>query len=105
MRTEVDRPTRREVLAAFGCSTLALSIGPGHGYAASTVSGTVFHDRGGSGRRRWGDPGIPGVMVSNGRDVVVTDGDGRWRLNVVETDSVFVIKPPHWTTPLAGSLP
>jgi hypothetical protein len=62
----------------------------------------VFDDRSGTGRRRAGDPGIAGVMVSNGRDVVLTDADGRWRLPLAEGDSVFVIKPPHWSTPSRG---
>src|SRR5437762_13131564 len=45
-------------------------------------------------------------MVSNGRDVVLTDADGRWRLPVADGDSVFVIKPPYWTTPVGiGGVP
>ena len=45
-------------------------------------------------------------MVSNGRDVVRTDTEGRWRLPVAEGESIFVIKPPHWITPLGpGGVP
>jgi hypothetical protein len=38
-------------------------------------------------------------MVSNGRDVVRTDSDGRWSLPVVSGDHLFVIKPSNWATP------
>ncbi len=99
-------PTRREVIAAGGASALALSTGIGMAERATIASGVVFDDRSGEGRRRLGDPGIAGVMVSNGRDVELTDADGRWRLPLSEGDSVFVIKPPHWSTPSGdGGLP
>jgi hypothetical protein len=93
------RPTRRQVITAAGASALALTAGAGFAERPTVASGHVFHDRSETGRRRDGDPGIPGVMVSNGRDVVLTDADGRWRLPVADGESVFVIKPPHWTTP------
>ena len=65
------------------------------------ASGVVFEDGGRNGAgARPGDPGIAGVLVSNGREVVTTDADGRWRLPVVDGDSIFVIKPPNWSTPL-----
>jgi len=31
--------------------------------------------------------------------VVRTDAEGRWRLSVCDGGSVFVIKPPHWSSP------
>ncbi|KAB2920310.1 MAG: Cna protein B-type domain containing protein [Hyphomicrobiaceae bacterium] len=66
----------------------------------------VFDDRGRTGRRRPGDPGIANVMVSNGRDIVRTAADGSWSLPVAEGDSLFVIKPPSWTTPIGfGGIP
>jgi hypothetical protein len=100
------RPTRRQVITAAGASALALTAGVGFAERPTFASGHVFHDRSETGRRRDGDPGIPGVMVSNGRDVVLTDADGRWRLPVADGDSVFVIKPPHWTTPVGiGGVP
>jgi hypothetical protein len=40
-------------------------------------------------------------MVSNGRDVVLTDAEGRWSLPVEDGDAIFVIKPTGWATPLA----
>ncbi|MBV8616991.1 MAG: calcineurin-like phosphoesterase family protein, partial [Acetobacteraceae bacterium] len=44
--------------------------------------------------------GVPGVMVSNGRDVVKTDAEGRWSLPVQAGDALFVIKPTGFATPL-----
>jgi hypothetical protein len=92
--------TRREIMAAAGASALALSVGAGLSQRPVVAMGCVFEDRSGAGRRRPGDPGLAGVMVSNGRDVVRTDADGAWRLPVTDGDSLFVIKPPHWSTPV-----
>lgn len=95
------RPSRREVIAGAGASALAL---PGSGLAQRPpqqlpmARGVVFEDRRGDGRRRPSDRGIAGVMVSNGRDVALTVSDGSWSLPVESGDSIFVIKPPHWTT-------
>lgn len=67
------------------------------------AQGTVFHDRSGSGQRRSGDPGVAGVAVSNGREVTLTDEQGRWRLPVEEdATSFFVIKPRGWRTRLSS---
>ena len=88
-------------MLGVGASVLALSS---HGTAgrdlgAAHASGVVFEDRNGSGCRRPGDPGIADVMVSNGRDVIRTDSEGRWSLPVASGDHLFVIKPSNWTTP------
>ncbi|MBL8064323.1 MAG: calcineurin-like phosphoesterase family protein [Chthonomonadaceae bacterium] len=64
------------------------------------AEGVVFHDRNRSGKREAGDPGVSGVCVSNGRDVVKTDAQGRWRLPVTEDTILFVIKPSGWQVPL-----
>ena len=106
MRRGVERqPSRREIIAAGAASVLTLS--GGLGVAAPVVAaGTVFHDRRGTGTRMPGDPGIAGVMVSNGRDVVLTDSEGRWRLPAAAGGDVFLIKPPHWATPIgSGGVP
>jgi C terminal of Calcineurin-like phosphoesterase/Calcineurin-like phosphoesterase len=95
-----DRPSRRQVLAGAGASALALS---GSTFAArpAVARGVVYRDERGEGQRRSADRGIPGIMVSNGRDVTLTGPDGTWSLIVEPGDSVFVIKPPHWTTRLS----
>ncbi|MCB8883304.1 calcineurin-like phosphoesterase family protein [Acidisoma cellulosilytica] len=68
--------------------------------AAETAQGIVFEDKDGSGHRTADAQGIPDVMVSNGRDVVLTDAQGGWSLPVQAGDSVFVIKPTGWMTPV-----
>jgi hypothetical protein len=96
------RPSRRQVLAGAGASALAASSS---GLASQPViaRGVVYEDRRGEGPRRPGDRGIPGVMVSNGLDVTVTGPDGAWALPVEPGDSIFVVKPPHWTTRLSSA--
>ncbi|MBC8064072.1 MAG: calcineurin-like phosphoesterase C-terminal domain-containing protein [Chlorobia bacterium] len=64
------------------------------------AEGFVFHDRNGSGKRDESDPGIAGIAVSNGREVVLTDRNGRWKLPVDEDTILFVIKPSGWKVPL-----
>jgi C terminal of Calcineurin-like phosphoesterase/Calcineurin-like phosphoesterase len=66
--------------------------------ARISATGVVFDDRNGDGIRRSGG-GIPNILVSNGRDVVATDDEGRWNLPVADGDHLFVVKPSHWTTP------
>jgi calcineurin-like phosphoesterase family protein len=65
---------------------------------AVSARGIVYEDSRGGGPRRLSDHGIPGVMVSNGREVALTGPDGGWSLPIGPGDSVFVIKPPHWAT-------
>jgi len=93
--------TRRRAIATIGAagtlllpSRLNLAAGTPH---PDIAFGTVFEDRNGDGRGAKAR-GIAGVMVSNGLDVTMTDSDGRWSLPVQSGDSIFVIKPSHWTT-------
>jgi hypothetical protein len=83
-----------------GCRLLAPEPGPpprDPGFA----DGVVFDDRDGDGRRGAGEPGIPGVAVSNGRDVVRSDRFGRYRLALDDDTLLFVVKPSGWATPLS----
>lgn len=98
--SHILRPSRREMIAGAGASALALTTGPGFAARSVMASGTVFEATRADGQRRQGDRGLAGVLVSNGRDVVRTDADGRWRLPITPGDSVFVIKPSNWSTPL-----
>jgi hypothetical protein len=98
--------TRRMALAGIAAASIAASRAEADSTtppAAGTVTaqGSVFEDADGSGRRQASSAGVPNVMVSNGRDVVTTDAEGRWALAVREGDSIFVIKPTGWMTPLA----
>ncbi len=70
------------------------------------AQGFVFEDLDGDGVRDPDEPGLPGVRVSNGVDVVRTDDAGRWALPVGDDTILFVIKPRDWWPPLdANGLP
>jgi len=99
LRSCAHQSSRREFMVAGAGAAAALSLRGGLSLAVpALVAGSVFYDRRGTGSRGPGDPGLAGVMVSNGREVVLTDGDGRWRLPARHADEIFLIKPPHWTT-------
>ena len=67
--------------------------------AAETARGTVYEDLNGDGRYQDTEPGVPGVTVSNGLDVVDTDADGRYRIPIEEGDTLFITKPSGWAVP------
>ena len=93
--------TRRHTLVGASAAGLALALGnAGAASPGSTARGIVFDDARGTGERRPDSKGIPGVMVSNGEDVALTDAEGRWSLPVADGDTVFVVKPSGWMTPL-----
>ncbi|KMO13424.1 calcineurin-like phosphoesterase C-terminal domain-containing protein, partial [Methylobacterium platani] len=52
------------------------------------------------GRRGPGDPGLPDVLVSNSREVVRTDAEGRYALPVGDEAVIFVVKPTGFSLPL-----
>lgn len=71
--------------------------GPGDG---NTIAGVVFEDSNGDGKRQPGEKGIPGVLVSNGLDVVRTDSEGGYEVDVRPDMDVFVIQPSGWKVPV-----
>lgn len=97
-------PTRRRFLQSMLAGGAAFVVGqPANAQDTVYAEGVVFHDRNGSGQRDEGDPGVPDVRVSNGREVTVTDENGRWRLPLEgDRTTLFVIKPSGWRTPLSG---
>lgn len=97
--TDEAMPSRREAVSLMGAA--AASFAPwmpafAHAAEGTTATGIVFEDRSGTGRRQADDPGVPGALVSNGRDVVRTDANGRYSLPIGEEGLVFVIKPPGY---------
>jgi hypothetical protein len=66
----------------------------------ATVSGLVFEDRDGSGVASPANPGLAGVLVSNGRDVAVTGPDGRYTLPLPDEATIFVVKPAGFMPPV-----
>ncbi len=75
---------------------------PGTARSEEPARGVVFEDRNGDGRRDAGEPGLADVGVSNGRDVVKTDREGRYELPAIEGQAVFVIKPRDFMTPVSA---
>jgi len=68
---------------------------------AETARGVVFNDANANGARDAGEKGLAGVAVSNGREVVRTDKQGRWELPADDDVIFFVVKPTGWITPLS----
>ena len=60
---------------------------------AACTHGEVFEDRDGDGSRDRGEPGLAGIAMSNGRDIIRSDADGAYRLPPRAGAEVFVIKP------------
>lgn len=71
-------------------------------FAQTTATGTVYHDLNKNGRKEIGEPGIANVCVSNGKEVVKTDKNGKWALPVGDDTGFFVIKPAEYAVPLTG---
>jgi len=105
-------PSRREFLASMGMGAGALAlyssdlVAPLLGQSSlgdgAMVDGVVFHDLNGDGIRQGGEPGVPGVLVSNGLDVVRTDAEGRYRLPVRDDMNLTVVQPSGWRVPVDG---
>jgi hypothetical protein len=97
-------PSRREVVKGGAAAALAAAVVPVSQVLATestgTVSGTVYENRSGGVRREANDPGVAGVLVSNGYDVVKTDAAGRYTLPVDDESIIFVIKPTGYTAPV-----
>jgi hypothetical protein len=96
--------TRREVLVGAASGLTLAAIDPTRARAdeagGSTVSGLVFEDRDGSGVAGDANPGLPGVLVSNGRDVAATGPDGRYTLPLPDEATIFVVKPAGFMPPV-----
>lgn len=72
--------------------------------AATRAVGVVFHDANGNRRFDEGEQPLPDVRVSNGREIVRTDAQGRYELPVDDDTILFVIKPRGWRTPLSSDM-
>jgi len=98
------KPSRRAVMKYGAAGVISAAVNPVSPILAAvssgTVSGTVYEDRSGGVRRQPSDPGIAGVLVSNGRDVVKTDAAGRYSLPVDDESIIFVIKPTGYALPV-----
>ncbi len=99
--------SRRDVVKYGAATALSAAILPlNRAFAAEggTVSGIVYENRSGGVHRQASDPGIAGVLVSNGRDVVKTDAAGRYTLALEDESVIFVIKPTGYAAPVDAEM-
>ncbi|TCP47350.1 calcineurin-like phosphoesterase family protein [Tamaricihabitans halophyticus] len=66
---------------------------------ANVLTGRVFQDDNRDSASD-GERGVPGVVVSNGRDVVTTDSEGRYRLPAFDNMTVFITQPAGYQVPM-----
>lgn len=96
-------PWRGRGLALLATLALAAAAAAAGTTEAPTgvARGLVFEDRNRNGLQDPGEPGLPGVLVSNGRDVSRTGADGRWTLPAGSEETFFVIQPAGWRVPVS----
>ncbi|MCK7595408.1 calcineurin-like phosphoesterase C-terminal domain-containing protein [Pseudomarimonas salicorniae] len=76
------------------------------GTATRVLEGRVLADRDGDGRADRPREGIGGVALSNGRELVRSGPDGRYRITLRDGDTLLLIKPADWQPALrADGLP
>ena len=93
--------TRREALFGAATGLAYAAIGSSAAIAeGATVAGVVFEDRSGTGSVGPDNPGLPNVLVSNGRDVALTDSEGRYTLPLPDESTIFVVKPSGFMPPV-----
>lgn len=73
---------------------LALSIAAAGLAPRADVSGVVFVDQNGNGRRDAGEPGLPGASVSDQVQVVSTAADGTFRMAGVSGSAIVFVSVP-----------
>jgi len=82
------------VLALVACASLETRA------TAEQARGYVFEDLNHNGSHDTAEPGIPGVAVSNGRDVVLTGEDDGYHLPVESRTILFITQPAGYRVPL-----
>lgn len=89
--------------AVRGPATAVTQPEPGAGIVPrpgwETARGVVFDDQDGDGARGDGEAGVAGVLVSNGLDVVRTNGGGEYAIPVKAGQVLFVVKPTDYAVP------
>lgn len=97
---------KRKVGSGLAGALLLLGWGFAPVPAAGAINGTVFEDLNRDGRYQSGEPGISGVLVSDGHDVVVSGDNGEYTLPTPSAEeeaagiSIFITKPAGWELPL-----
>lgn len=85
------------LLSLFLFSAMLLNAQP-------ASSGYVYDDSNRNGKKDRNEKGIPGVAVSNGQEVILTDSDGKYELPVGTDQIIFVIKPAGYTVPTDSNM-
>lgn len=67
-------------------------------FARNVASGTVFLDTNHNRQFDDGEKPLPGVHVSNGREVVATDSGGQYSIGVTDDTIIFLVKPTGYRT-------
>lgn len=87
-------------VGVIGAGGLSLMMAVNSSALAEEVSGIVFEDINQSGIHDAGEAGVAGVAVSNGLDVVLTDTDGRYELDIDGDTIIFISKPTGYAVPV-----
>lgn len=69
------------------------------GGSGESVAGVVFHDRNRDGVHQPDEPGVAGVLVSNGREIAVTDDAGRYEISARADMNLMIVQPRGWQVP------
>jgi hypothetical protein len=91
---------KQSTIALMLCIFLFIGTFASSAWGAQTVKGVVFWDKNGNGIQDDGEPGLPNISVSNGKEVVRTDEHGFYSLPAYDEMVVFISKPAGFTPPL-----
>ena len=72
----------------------------GKAVSEEELNGSVFDDKNNNSTKDEGEKGIAGVSISNGRDVVTTDGNGEYTIPAFEDMTVFATQPAGYAVPV-----
>jgi hypothetical protein len=99
----IENPFRCLLVIAFSLGLLVCnltSLLAQESAKTETARGIVFDDTNRNGQLDDLEPRIAGIKVSNGREIVTTDQNGKYEVPISNDGIVFVIKPQGWATPL-----
>ena len=82
----------KNILIAAGAILFSISLS-----AQTSVSGFVFEDSNQNGKKDRKENGIPEVAVTNGKEVVLTDTEGKYDLPLGSDNIISVIKPAAYS--------
>ena len=77
-----------------------VDVTPGPDADQDVLDGAVFDDRDRNSQQDPGERGIAGVEVSNGREIVTTDRQGRYEISVRDGETVFLTQPAGYQVPV-----